>query len=73
MTYASRLHWCPGSRGIVLHIRDTAKYFDPFALGDRPCPARKAVLIWMPMGVRLSRVKQRISFTGVTAVLILWW
>ena len=38
--------WAAGE--FVLHIRDTAKYFDPFALGNRPVSARKAVLIWMP-------------------------
>ncbi len=39
-----------GQQGeFVLHIRDTAKYFDPLPW-RQAVSARKAVLIWMPWG-----------------------
>ena len=71
MTYASRLHWWPGSRGNLSSIsRDTAKYFDPFAL-ETGRVSQEGGFDMDAMGVRVVKSKSKVSFTGVTAVLIL--
>lgn len=62
MTYASRLHWWPGSRGNLSSISGTlTKYFDPFAL-ETGRVSQEGGFDMDAMGVRVVKSKAKDFF-----------
>ena len=73
MTYASRLHWWPGSRGNLSSISGTLQNILTPLLLETGRVSQEGGFDMDAMGVRVVKSKAKDFFTGVTAVLILWW